>query len=324
MTSLPERTNPFHPQLVSLAPISDEQQNDENLEPPFVRVRSGNESFLFADSEVRDAAVGVPQALAPDLFNVTDFTLGGGNHQFYARKLKRLSVPGAQIANCVPNINPRNNSVSFFSSASGLTHTVTIPEGQYTNRATLTAALQAALNTATGASGLTWTITVNPLNACQFTLATAGGNYRFVLTSPMILYGRYLFNLPQEQALTNSKTMGAVYGMYTRYIDVISASVTEYTKNPWSSNSRVPNGLIARIFVGPQTGFGASAGGITSDGMSFFAGADAAPINYNRTRAIEVIDLSFRDEFGQPYYIPSYSTGSPPNSAFDLIIKTEL
>jgi hypothetical protein len=324
MASLPERNTPFHPQLVSLAPNSDEQQTDENLEPPFVRVRSGNECFIFADSEVRETPLGTPQSLAPDLFNATSFSLGGGNHQFYARKLKRLSVSGIQIANCVPNVNPRNNAVSFFSSASGLTHTVSIPEGQYATRATLTAALQTALNTATGASGLTWTITVNPLNSCQYTLATAGGNYRFVLTSPMVLYGRYLFNLPQEQALSNSKTMGAVYGLYTRYIDVISASMTEYTKNPWSSNTRVPNGLVARVFIGPQAGFGSSAGGIASDGMSFFAGVEAAPINYNRSRAIEVIDLALRDEFGQPYYIPSYSSGSPPNSALDLIIKAEL
>lgn len=324
MTSLPERVNPYFPQQVSLAPVSDEQQTDENLEPPFVRVRSGNECFIFADSEVREAPANVPQALAPDLFNATSFSLGGGNHQFYARKLKRLAVAGIQIANCVPNVNPRNNSVSFFSTASGLTHTVVIPEGQYTTRATLTAALQAALNTATGASGLTWTITANPLNACQYTLATAGGDFHFILTSPMVLYGRYLFNLPQDQANTNVKTMGAVYGLYTRYIDIISAAMTEYTKNPWSSNSRVPSGLVARVFVGPLSGFGASAGGISSDGMSFFAGAEPAPINYNRSRAIEVIDLTLRDEFGQPYYIPSYSTGSPPNSGLDLIIKAEL
>lgn len=322
--SFPERNSPFNPQLVSLAPISDEQQTDENLEPPFVRIRAGNQSFIFADSEVREAPLGVPQSLAPDLFNVDGFSLGGGNHQFYARKLKRLFVSGVQIANCVPNINPRNNSVTFFSSASGLSHTVVVPEGQYTTRATITAALQTALNTATGASGLTWTLTANPLNSCQYTLATAGGNYRFDLASPMVLYGRYLYNLPQDQTLTNSKTMGAVYGLYTRHIDIISASMTEYTKNPWSSNSRVPNGLIARIFIGPQSGFGSSGGGIASDGMSFFAGAEATPINFNRSRAIEVIDFTLRDEFGQPYYIPSFSTGSPPNSAFDLIIKAEL
>lgn len=324
MTSLPERTNPYGPQLVSIAPISDEQQTDENLEPPFVRVRSGNECFIYADSEIRETLPGVPQALAPDLVNVSTFSLGGGNHQFYARKLKRLSVTGVQIANCVPNVNPRNNTVAFFSSASGSTHTVTIPEGQYATRATLTAALQTALNTATGASGLTWTITVNPLNSCQYTLATAGGNYRFVLTSPMVIYGRYLFNLPQDQTLTNSKTMGAVYGMYTRHIDVISTAMTEYTKNPSSSNTRVPNGLVARIFIAAQPGFGVSDGGISSDGMSFFGNAEPAAINYNRSRAIEVIDLTLRDEFGQPYYIPSYSTGSPPNSALDLIIKAEL
>lgn len=324
MASLPERINPYGPQLVSLAPISDEQQNDENLEPPFVRLRAGNECFIFADSEVREAALGVPQALAPDLFNATIFNLGGGNHQFYARKIKRLAVTGLQIANCVPNVNSRNNTVTFFSTTSGITHTVTVPEGMYLTRATLTAALATALNTATGASGLTWTITANPLNGCQYTLATAGGNYHFVLTSPMILYGRYLFNLPQEQANSNSKTMGAVYGLYTRYIDIISSAVTEYTKNPWSSNTKPPNGLIARVFVGPLAGFGGSAGGIASDGMSFFAGAAAAATNYNRGRAIEVIDMALRDEFGMEYYIPSYSTGSPPNSAIDLIIKAEL
>lgn len=322
MASLPERRNPFGSQTVSLAPVSDEQQTDENLEPPFVRIRGGNSSFIFADSEIRSAAPGVPPALAPDLFNVTDFTLGGGDHQFYARKIKRLSVEGIQIANCVPNVNERNNVITFFSSSSGTNHTVTVPEGLYTTAATLVAALVTALNTATGASGLTWTATVNPINDCQWTLSVVGGTYHFVLTSPMILNGRYLYNLPIDQANTASKTFGAVYGLYTRYIDVVSTALTEYTKNPWSSNARGPNGLVARIFVAsPIMG----TGGISSSGMTFFAGtAQDASTNYNRSRAVEVIDLSLRDEFGQPYYIPSYATGTPANAGFNLIIRNEL
>lgn len=314
MSLLPERVDPYRATKVSLAPVSDEQQTDENLEPPFVRVRTGNESFVFADSEIRDAP--------SDLFNVDDFTLGGGNHQFYVRKIKRLSIDGIQFALCTPNVNIRNNTITFFSTTSGTNHTVVVPEGLYPSAPALATALQTALNTATGASGLTWTITVNPINACQYTLSVAGGTYHFILSSPMIMFGRYLYNLPQDQANTASKTMGGVFGLYSRYVDIISNALTEYTKNPSSSNARGPNGLVARVFIASPLTPGV--GGITSGAVDFFASAASVGYNYDRSRALETIDVGLRDEFGQPFYIPSLSTGSPPNSALTLIIKTEL
>jgi len=321
MSIVPDRTNPYTVTQVSLAPISDNQQNDENLEPPFIRIRRGNECFIFVDSEVRQGSDGVPQALTPDLFNATDFALGGGSHQFYARKIKRLNVGGFQFAACSPNVNPRNNVLTFFSTTSGANHTVVVREGLYVTAATLVAALVGALNTATGASGLTWSALVNPVNACQWTLSVVGGTYHFVLTSLMILYGRYLYNLPQEQANTASKTFGAVFGLYSRHIDVVSLALTEYSKNPTSSNASIPNGVIARAFFKSPLG---GAGGIPIDGLSFFATDVVANVNYDRSRALEVIDISLRDEFNQPFYIPSYSSGSPPNSMFDMVVEAEL
>jgi hypothetical protein len=315
MSALLERRDPFAAAPVSLAPISDEQQVDENLEPPFVRVRDGNESFIYADSEARS-----------DFSNPVSYTLGGGNFQFYARKLKRIAAEGTQLALCIPNINPRNNVVLFFSTVTGLTHTATIPEGHYNTVAAGVAALVAALNAAVPPSGLVFAGVINPLNGRQFTLTAVGGLYHFIVGNPlstMMTRGRYLFNLPIDQTDTAAKTVGAVYLAYTRHFDILSNSFVEYSKNPACSNSRMPNSQIARVFLKSPT---SPPGGLLTptDDLSFNVYVNSASTNYNRGRALEVLDISLIDEFGMPLYVPALSTGTPANMMLDLIIKTEL
>jgi hypothetical protein len=316
MSWLPERSNPYATQTVSLAPISDEQVTDENLEPPFVRVRAGNTGFIYADSDARE-----------DLSNPTQYVLGGGGQQFYARKLKRLALSGLQIALAIPNINARNGTVIFHSSATGLNYTVTIPEGVYATVAAGAAALQTALNSA-GGSGLTFTVTVNPLQPLQITIAAAGGLYFFpvgpaFIASTMMTHGRYLFNLPRSQVPAASMTAGAVYLQYTRWFDILSSEYSLYTKNPNTSNDRGPNNLIVRVFMqAALTGVGND--GLPSSGLSLFTTDVSAETNYNRSRELAVLDINIVDEFGDPLYVPALSTGSPVNNGLTLIITSEI
>jgi hypothetical protein len=310
MSWLVERNDPFAAQPVSLAPISDEQQTDRNLEPPFVRIRDGNESFVYADSEARD-----------DLTSQNEYILGGGDRQFYARKLQRIALDGMQVAMSTPNINVRNNVLILHSATTNADYTVTIPEGLYPSVSTAAAALQTALNTVSGASLLTFTVTANALNPLQLLISAAGGSFHFEPNSPMITRGRYLFNLPAETVDTPSKTAGAAYLMYSRYFDIVSNSFTEHTKNPNTSNTRAPNALVKRVFIEGAGGIG----GVPINGISaVVSGIGTVSTNYDRTRALEVLDIRILDEFKEPFYMPSLSSGTPGNSGFTFVIKTEL
>jgi hypothetical protein len=320
MSWLVERNDPYAAQPVSIAPISDEQQTDENLEPPFVRIRDGNESFIYADSEERD-----------DLTSPNDYVLGGGRYQFQARKLKRIALDSLQIALCTPNINARNNTLIFFSTSSASLHSVTLQEGFWTTIPQGALVLQTALNSATGASGLTFTVNwidpgVTPgASGQQINISAAGGAFLFPVIPPSttMTRGRYLFNLPRLTAPVVQATAGAVYLMYSRYFDIVSQAFTEYTKNPNSSNARGPNALVRRVPLSSQA-LGVSLNGIPTDAISATAAASTVSTNYNRSRALEVLDLRIIDEFGEPFYMPSLSTGTPPNTGLVLGIKTEL
>jgi hypothetical protein len=310
MSWLVERNDPFAARPVTLAPISDEQQTDRNLEPPFVRIRDGNESFVYADSEARD-----------DRTSQNDYILGGGDRQFYARKLQRIALEGFQVALSTPNINARNNTLVFHSAVSDTDYGVTIPEGYYSNVASAAAALETALNLAEIPSGLHFTITVDPLNPFKLNINAAGGAFHFEPSSPMITHGRYLFNLPSETVDTTSKTAGAAFLMYSRYFDIVSNAFTEHTKNPNTSNTRAPNALVKRVFLDGAGGIG----GVPISGISStISEAGAVSTNYDRTRALEVLDIRILDEFKEPFYMPSLSSGTPGNSGFTFVIKTEL
>jgi hypothetical protein len=313
--------DPYKIPLVSLAPISDEQQTDSNLEPPFVRVRSGNSSFLHLDGGSKDRN--------SDLNNSV-FTIGTQENRLYTRKIQRFSLAGVQLGLNTPNINPRNNVV-IFESSPGVIHTSSIPEGYYESLDTAIAgsaltALETALNSATPASGITFTVSwprsTNPVASKFQGLITATAPFRFFEdpSNLMLVKGATLFNLPRDQNFTVSKTLGAAFLVYSRYIDVCSYALTQYSKNPTSSNQG-PSNLYARFFLTPA--FNTHA--ISSTELDFaILPPSTEATNFNRSRAFEKVDITLRDEFGDLFYIPSIATNTPANVGPSLVLLTEV
>ncbi len=306
--------NPYIGKGVILTPIADIIQTDENLGPQFIRVRHGNNSSIFLNTQT---AKNITQ-------NGAKFSLGVG-HNLFATKIKRFSVQYFKLLWCTPNVNIRNNVLSFWSSntggINGVLHIVTIPEGFYNNSATLMVALQNALNTVTGASGLTFTITVDPLNSCSASIATAGGSFAFNITlnvninSLGMLHGRPLWNLPQEQVLSSLKNAGPIRLFYTEYIDIGSFSLNQYTKNPSYSDNGIRNGqLFNRIHLNDPT--------ISSSTQ--YQINELQWINFNRNRSLNDIDISVYDQFGDFVYIPQYSTGTIEPISLSIVFLTEL
>lgn len=306
--------NPYLNKGVILAPVADVIQTDENLGPQFVRIRHGNNSSIFLNTQT---AKNISQGGAK-------FSLGTG-HNLFVTKIKRFAAQYLKLLWCVPNVNIRNNIVSFWSSNTGgiggMLHTVTVPEGFYAGSIPLMAALQTALNTATGASGLTFTITVSTLNQCSASITTAGGDFAFnttvnvQTTSTGILRGRPLWNLPREQVLNSSKNAGPIQLFYTEYIDIASFALHQYTKNPSYSDNGIRNGqLFERIHITDPTQ-------PSEIGFQKFI---LQWINFNRNRSLNDIDITIYDQFGDPVYIPQLSTGTTETLDLALVLVTEL
>ena len=154
--------NAYQDQGVVLVPISDEIQTDQNLEPQMVRIRSSNTGFMFLNSEDRDIGKNKPPV---DIILST---------RIKKTKVKRWSAVSFIYLNVTPNVNDRNRNVTFFSTNSGTTHTVQIIQGFYETRLALMDALVLALNTATGASGLTFSHVIPVINPLISTLNSAG------------------------------------------------------------------------------------------------------------------------------------------------------
>jgi hypothetical protein len=145
----------------------------------------------------------------------------------------------------------------------------------------------------------------------------------------MLFKGKNLFNLPLDPAFTAIKTFGATFLMYSRYIDICSNALTQYTKNPTASNQG-PFNLYARVYlqsplVAPAGSNVPAAGGFPTMGAAFAPfGESVEATNFRRDRAFEFVDISFRDEFGDPFYIPSLATATPANVDPSIVLLTEI
>jgi len=293
-------TNRYEVPPVLLTQITDDIiGNDENLEPQFVRVRASNQSILYLE-----ASFSQNQNNANN--NFLFFT------NLNAVKIKRLAITDASFFDVTPNVNIRNNTIAFFRQSDGVRFEVTVPEFYAATGTSLINALLAALN-ASGSGivfGSTPVLTVYPQT---FTINGSAG-FRWDETSSMIRRGEYLINLLEPRSVDTFslvKTVGPMFLQYTRYIDIISYSLNEYTKNPTTSNSTFNNAsLLFRLYF--DNDLAPIRRGAAVLNLVFF--------NFNRTRGIDNIDIRLLDEFGEPFYVPLYIT----NFDFTLIMTTEI
>ncbi len=315
MSDLPVTlSNPYLYQSRILPLISDELIQSNSLEPQIVRIRSSNLATMYIDAARRPNITQIP----------TNITLGSTNNQIFARKIIRLSVQNMAMEWITPNVNVRNNVVTFFSTTSAAEHSVTVLEGFYLTPLAIMDALVLALNTATGASGLTFSHAIPTLNPIKSTLSSAGGSYHFNLDSLAIIRGRNLWNLPRDQTNTTSKMVGAIHLRYTRYVDIISFVLTEHTKNQNISNSFGANNLLFRLFINSAEPHLQLAEERFTD----------ITMNYNRTQNIRAIDFKLIDEFGQTLYVPGdggvsttpteYAEGTDSGFVWDITITLEI
>lgn len=296
---------------VVLTAVDDTIQYDSNREPNFVRIRSGNLGYLYLDSATADGP--------PNKFIV------GGKQLLFQNKIKRFALSTLRIGYNIPNVNPYNNSGTIFidNGSSTLFYTFTVPTGYYTTSTQFANALATAINAAISGSGATMTITPLTTDPETYTMTlTAGFTFRFDLQSKMVKYGRFLCNLPTSQILSNSKTMGAVQLIYTRYIDITSFALNQYNKNMNSSGITSLPQLLIRLY---ETPFSQDQNGtfIAYSRDRFITLTNLNWTNFERDVALTACDITLYDEFGNLLYIPE-NLDRPTDFYISLELVTEL
>jgi hypothetical protein len=292
-----------------LRPVNNDIYN--NKEPQMIQRRATNQAAIHLDTSVNKLQLDKTNMLLSTKSSESD------SAGIIYQNVSRIKIYRAGIYFTSPNVNPRNNTVGFFSSVSGVIHTVTIPEGYYSVDSDLLDALIIALNSVTGLSGLTFSyIDFAPLRPSYFQLDSAGGNYRFDLNSDMLIKGEPLLNLPKSQNLENSKQVGSVFLSYTRYVDIVSSTLAQYGKLRTVSNG-INSDILYRIYVGD----------VNIKGPSYVVDPvreSPTVINVLKNKPINQIDIQIKDEFGDFLYIPQTDPDTSGGFWLDITLIAEL
>lgn len=225
--------------------------------------------------------------------------------------VNRVSVISTGVFWCTPNINARNNELRFFSTASGVSHSVTLTEGFYDNQVDVINEIIAKLNSVTGASGLTFSANVKIPGSFIYDITSTGGLFYFLdgfgCTSSR---GKQFFNFETDSNPGNVKTVGNISLIYTRYITFNSKRLTRYQKVKAVSNSRSGTSEIARLFIDN-----------TKPAQNFFAYNFKNTFHSEPDDAFHEIDIQILDEYGDELYLPDVFNGG--NFQFDIGLLVE-
>lgn len=223
------------------------------------------------------------------------------NNIQYLSNVSRIRPVEAEIDNWfIPNVNPRNNTFTFYSAVDGNTYTVTVPTGYYDNAETLMIAIVAALNTETINSGIEFQYTVESNTGGRaFTLKAADPNdeWYFVDTCSAITKGDTVYGLPTDQMQTTEKIVGPMMLQYTTYVDIVSNALTKYAKlKSITSNAR--SSIFARMY--PEDVWREIPWGRVYDS---FVGEDIK-FGFRPNEVVTSIDIQLIDSHGDVLYIP--------------------
>jgi hypothetical protein len=309
MTTTANIGNTYLIPKVILSPITDDQSGvlDNNLEPPFVRVRGRNSCFTFLDTFAREERISNSSYLISNPSGIL------------AKRTKRFSISYLSAFMPTPNINPRNNAITFATGAG--TFTVTIPEGFYT-RTQAIAALLVALNTVSGPSGVTFTAPNQFPNSNLYITLTGTNPFRIqsntFVTTGSVFWG-FLPGDPRlssSAALSTTLTIGPITALYTRYWDFVSRELLQHTKAA-NTGSDVPANTLFRAFLEPN----ADADPTSYHRVSFQINGENSAWNFDASHALATVDIQILDEFRQPYYLPN---GTDCAAGLQLSLNNEL
>lgn len=222
-------------------------------------------------------------------------------------EVKKIALESYRIDISYPNVNSRNDTITFFSNISGTTHTVVLDSAYYTISSLITE-IQAKLNSVTGSSGLTFTFTLFPGSTDTYELICAGGSYNF-LSSSHIDRSASLSGLFATPSLIGPGTIMTIvaHGFYTRFIDVVIDSLKDgiHLENLFSSDNTISNtGHVYRIPVTEYTEAGVNKLFVSKDVL-----LPEIQFSSFRSKKLNQITVGLYDEFNELLFSPDQTIG---------------
>lgn len=277
-------TNVYEIPRVVLAPVSDEIQLDENLEPPFVRGRETNSQLITILVQNKTSS----RSPCDQIIDLTRTV----------PRINRLRITFISFRYLSPNINPLNNVIEFVR-AGNLFRAILTPDQNLVGLPRYQA-LATAMNLAIGIVG-EFVAAAHPTLANTYSIVSSlGVTWRFnnSATSIGVQNGRFLWGFNELNYTPGTENIVQLLcsytESYTRYIDILSYELTQFTKID-ISGSNVPAECLIRYQIN-TTVYGT---------YEFAELNNTGSLNYNRSKSIGSIDIQIRDEFGNLLYIPS-------------------
>lgn len=203
--------------------------------PQQVKVLSNHIGMLQMDSDNRTSGTGWA------------FTVNFTN---YTRGIQRIALNFAQLWLTVPNVNVKNNTLTYFDNGDATFKVATLTPGFYT-LATLATELQLALNASVPPPVAPFTVTVN---TNQYSLNVANVNtFYFDPNSSFITRGADLAGFPSSTTLTNSLNSEVCKLFYTSYFFITSQDITRWSKNVNVSANPIVSNVVGLISVDDGT-----------------------------------------------------------------------
>jgi hypothetical protein len=237
-----------------------------------------------------------------------NYSIGG---QILQSNVNKLAMFSYDIRYCISNINRRNDIITFFSSSSGLEHSVTLISGHYT-RDNLVSHIVSQLNGVTGSSGLEFS--GDKIVDCNYTLSSDGGEFRFLSSSHIDRASPCsgLF-ITTDTVPSMIITLGA---QYTNFIDVIIDNFrdAQIIQNTFTKDNIFP--IIDHMFRIPIEQ--------NEDNAFVFQREQLFNLNYVsiRNKELSTLQISLYDQFGELIFSPTQQLGS---QSFNIpLIKYEM
>lgn len=220
------------------------------------------------------------------------------NNVTYMSNTSRIEPVRAEFYNLyIPNVNERNNEVTFFSSVSGLFHTVIVPLGFYNVAEDAMGALVLALNTVTGASGLTFSKIAATNFPDTWGLESAGGDFYIKDTCNAITHGYPMWGIQLfDQTARDLTLVGPISLRYTWWIDICSTTLTKFAKKRSITSSGISD-VFARMNI-TSNNFPVPWGDVYEN-----FGDSEATFAFNPMETITSVDIQLRDMFGDILYV---------------------
>lgn len=278
---------------VLLSPIIDSDQNDDNLDAQFVRIRSGNIATLYIDSQKPY------YEYDPSNIKISSANVAAGRAENLIDKANRIAISYFEMFWQPVNVTPYNRSYTWIlyknSDATTTSYSHVIPTNNYTLDELLTLIVNTMNNDIAALSIGTVSYLLLAGKRSVITLDAVGYKFYFSETCDLVVKGQPLLGIPILDTPTVQMIVGPSRMLYTRYVDVVSSDLCKYIKNPPKSINRISNNIVHRQYMTS-----------TNDDFTYYSDIKHLSwINWNPKGPLPIIDFRLYDENGDPfYYVP--------------------